>query len=50
MVVCGWPEDETQGAKTGNILDGRIKLLRRRLTNVGLQIHTVRGVGFLLTT
>jgi DNA-binding response OmpR family regulator len=50
LLAAGWPEGEAQGSKTGNILDGRIKLLRRRLTKVGLQIHTVRGVGFLLTT
>lgn len=41
---AAWPVSEVND----RALDGRIKLLRRRLVPLGLQIHTVRGLGFLL--
>lgn len=41
---AGWPS----GCVNHRALDGRIKLLRRRITGLGLTIHTVRGVGYLL--
>jgi DNA-binding response OmpR family regulator len=41
---AGWPAGDF-GERT---LDGRIKLLRRRITPLGLRIHTVRGLGYLL--
>ncbi|WP_426574398.1 winged helix-turn-helix domain-containing protein [Aquihabitans sp. McL0605] len=48
LLDAGWPAGP--GSRSGsNILDGRIKLLRRRLAKVAMQIHTVRGVGFVLT-
>ena len=49
LLDAGWPEGEPAGSSNGQILDGRIKLLRRRLVEVGLAIRTVRGVGFVLT-
>ena len=49
LLDAGWPDGQPSGSTTGQILDGRIKLLRRRLIGVGLEIHTVRGVGFVLT-
>ena len=49
LVDAGWPDGEPAGSTNGQILDGRIKLLRRRLVDVDLEIHTVRGVGFVLT-
>lgn len=44
LVAAGWPH----GTSDPRILDGRIKLLRRRLARLGVRIHTVRGVGFVL--
>lgn len=49
LLDAGWPDGEPAGSSNGQILDGRIKLLRRRLVDVDLEIHTVRGVGFVLT-
>lgn len=49
LLDAGWPAGEPAGSANGQILDGRIKLLRRRLVEVDLEIHTVRGVGFVLT-
>jgi DNA-binding response OmpR family regulator len=49
LLDAGWPGGEPAGSTSGQILDGRIKLLRRRLVEVGLEIHTVRAVGFVLT-
>lgn len=49
LLDAGWPTGQPAGSTNGQILDGRIKLLRRRLVEVGLEIHTVRGVGFVLT-
>lgn len=49
LLDAGWPAGEPAGSTNGQILDGRIKLLRRRLVEVGLEVHTVRGVGFVLT-
>ena len=49
LLDAGWPTSQPAGSTNGQILDGRIKLLRRRLVEVGLEIHTVRGVGFVLT-
>ncbi|HWJ98222.1 MAG TPA: helix-turn-helix domain-containing protein, partial [Acidimicrobiales bacterium] len=49
LLDAGWPDGQPAGSANGQILDGRIKLLRRRLVGVGLEIHTVRGVGFVLT-
>jgi hypothetical protein len=45
LLAAGWPH----GAPAGRVLDGRIKLLRRRLAPFGLEILTVRGVGYLLS-
>jgi hypothetical protein len=39
----GWPE----GTSNHRAIDGRIKVLRRRIAPVGLRIHTVRGQGYL---
>ena len=39
----GWPD----GSPNQRSIDGRIKVLRRRLAPVGLRIHTVRGQGYL---
>jgi DNA-binding response OmpR family regulator len=50
LLDAGWPAGEPPGSSNGQILDGRIKLLRRRLAAVGLEVHTVRGVGFVLTS
>lgn len=44
LVAAGWPTGEA----SARALDGRVKLLRRRLSPLGLQVSTVRGVGFLL--
>ena len=44
LLAAGWPA----GVPSVHVLDGRIKLLRRRLARLGLRIHTVRGAGFLL--
>ncbi|HWJ63786.1 MAG TPA: winged helix-turn-helix domain-containing protein [Acidimicrobiales bacterium] len=49
LLDAGWPTGQPAGSTNGQILDGRIKLLRRRLVEVDLEIHTVRGVGFVLT-
>lgn len=49
LLDAGWPTGQPPGSTNGQILDGRIKLLRRRVAEVGLEIHTVRGVGFVLT-
>jgi DNA-binding response OmpR family regulator len=49
LLDAGWPQGQPSGSTNGQILDGRIKLLRRRLAEVDLEIHTVRGVGFVLT-
>ncbi len=49
LLDAGWPAGQPAGSPNGQILDGRIKLLRRRLADLGLEIHTVRGVGFVLT-
>lgn len=49
LLEAGWPERRSgDAAVDARALDGRIKLLRRRLAPLGLTIHTVRGVGFLL--
>jgi hypothetical protein len=49
LLAAGWPERRFAGpTDDGRALDGRIKLLRRRLAPLGLEVHTVRGVGFLL--
>jgi DNA-binding winged helix-turn-helix (wHTH) protein len=50
LLDAGWPTGTPSASPNGQILDGRIKLLRRRLAEVGLEIHTVRGVGFVLTS
>ena len=50
LLATGWPHDPEVGRANGQILDGRIKLLRRRLVEVGMEIHTVRGVGFVLVS
>ena len=50
LLATGWPHDPEAGRANGQILDGRIKLLRRRLVDVGMEIHTVRGVGFVLVS
>jgi DNA-binding response OmpR family regulator len=50
LLDAGWPTGQPAGSTNGQILDGRIKLLRRRLVEVDLEIHTVRGVGFVLTS
>jgi len=44
LLDAGWPA----GRDDDHILDGRIKLLRRRIAPLGLVIHTVRGHGFLV--
>ena len=49
LLEAGWPAGVPGDRAGSNILDGRIKLLRRRLAKVGMEIHTVRGVGFVLT-
>jgi DNA-binding response OmpR family regulator len=41
---AAWPA----GNVNERALDGRIKLLRRRVAPLGLAIHTVRALGFLL--
>jgi hypothetical protein len=49
LLDAGWPHRRAGDASAdGRVLDGRIKLLRRRVAPLGLTIHTVRGVGFLL--
>lgn len=45
LLDAGWPD----GSADHQNLGGRIKLLRRRIARLGLEIHTVRGVGYLLT-
>lgn len=45
LLAAGWPN----GSADHQNLGGRIKLLRRRIAGLGLEIHTVRGVGYLLT-
>ena len=49
LLDAGWPGGPPSGSTNSQVLDGRIKLLRRRLAAVDLEIHTVRGVGFVLT-
>lgn len=44
LLRAAWP----QGEVNPRALDGRMKLLRRRVAPLGLTIHTVRGLGFLL--
>lgn len=44
LVEAGWPH----GTSDDRILDSRIKLLRRRIAPLGLELHTVRNVGLLL--
>ena len=39
----GWPE----GIPNSRAIDARIKVLRTRIANVGMRIHTVRGQGYL---
>jgi DNA-binding response OmpR family regulator len=41
---AGWPT----GGRDQRAVDGRIRSLRRRLVGMGVAIHTVRGVGYLL--
>jgi DNA-binding response OmpR family regulator len=44
LLAAGWPE----GVTDERVLDGCVKRLRRRLTEVGLRIHTIAGRGALL--
>lgn len=44
LEAAAWPH----GAPNERSLDSRVKLLRRRIRDLGLAIHTVRGVGLLL--
>jgi DNA-binding response OmpR family regulator len=44
LEAAAWPH----GAPNDRSLDSRVKLLRRRIRDFGLAIHTVRGVGLLL--
>ncbi|QYG91186.1 winged helix-turn-helix transcriptional regulator [Iamia sp. SCSIO 61187] len=44
LLAAAWP----QGGVNQRALDGRMKLLRRRVAPLGIKIHTVRGLGFLL--
>ena len=44
LAAAGWPT----GASDRGLLDSRMKLLRRRLAPLGVEIDTVRGVGYLL--
>jgi len=44
LLSAGWPN----GTSDEHILDSRIGRLRRRVAALGIQIHTVRGHGFLL--
>jgi hypothetical protein len=41
---AGWPTD----GRDPRAVDGRVRNLRRRLVGMGVAIHTVRGVGYLL--
>lgn len=46
LAAAGWPGGEGRR----ELLDGRIKLLRRRLGPLGIRIHTLRGTGYLLSS
>ncbi|HEX7133066.1 MAG TPA: helix-turn-helix domain-containing protein [Iamia sp.] len=41
---AAWPS----GDRDGRAVDGRVRGLRRRTEGMGITIHTVRGVGYLL--
>jgi DNA-binding response OmpR family regulator len=41
--MAGWPD----GVPNARSVDSRIKTLRRRVAPFGLQIHTIRGRGYL---
>ncbi len=44
LAAAGWPG----GPGDRGLLDSRMKLLRRRVAPLGVEIDTVRGVGYLL--